>query len=179
MAQEVITTDLMRRIAAGDKRALQMVYASESAKMLGVVMRIVKNRERAEDVVQETFVRIWRKASMYSSDLGSPKSWIYAMCRNLALNNLRDERHIATDDGKLFALVDAPDNHETAFERLGDDKALKKCLERLDEMPRKGLMLAYVEGYSHGEIADKLNMPLGTVKTWIRRSLLSLKECLS
>ncbi len=168
----------LQNCAQGKQAALSELYKNEAAQMIGVAQRIVRRREIAEDIVQETFVQIWRKASLYDPTLGSARGWIYTILRNLSLNAIRNERHTPTADDELSALADAANDLEEPFDRLGDGKALKICLGTLDPQRRASILLAYVWGYSHGEIAGRLRLPLGTVKAWIRRSLVSLKTCL-
>lgn len=169
------TAAALRRCAQGDRPALRVLYDNEAARMLAIAWRILRRRELAEDVVQEAFVRIWRKAGSYDPELGSARSWLYAIVRNLALNALRDGRHEILVDEPMPEPGPAP---QDVLGQLADSSALRHCLERLDDSRRNCLLLAYVGGFSHGEIAGRLGAPLGTVKAWIRRGLLSLRECL-
>jgi RNA polymerase sigma-70 factor (ECF subfamily) len=169
--------DALARCGRGEKAALRVIYESECPAMIGVALRIVKRRELAEEVVQEAYVKIWRNAHRYDPELGPPKAWLYAIVRNQALNVLRD--------GRREDLVDeVPEDMDTAveayqaIERLPDASALRRCLEGLEPRRRVSLVMAYVDGFSHGEIAGRLAVPLGTVKAWIRRSLVALKECM-
>ena len=169
--------EALARCSRGERAGLHLVYESESPAMLGVATRIVKRRELAEEVVQEAFVKIWRNAHRYDPDLGPARAWLYAIVRNQALNVLRD--------GKREDLVEAvPEDAAAAieagaaFDLLPETEALKRCLEALDPPPPASVLMAYVDGFSHGEIAGRLAVPLGTVKAWIRRSLLALKECM-
>jgi RNA polymerase sigma-70 factor (ECF subfamily) len=169
--------DALARCGKGEKAALRMIYESECAPMIGVALRIVKRRELAEEVVQEAYVKIWRNAHRYDPALGPPKAWLYAIVRNQALNVLRDGRRedlvdeVPEDSGSAVEAY-------AAAERLPDGNALRRCLEGLDPRRRTSLLMAYVDGFSHGEIAGRLAVPLGTVKAWIRRSLVSLRECM-
>jgi len=169
--------DALMRCARGEKPALRLIYDAECPAMIGVAMRIVKRRELAEEVVQEAYVKIWRNAHRYNPELGPPKAWLYAIVRNQALNVLRDGRRedlvdeVPEDSGSAVEAY-------SAAERLPDSNALRRCLEGLDPRRRTSVLMAYVDGFSHGEIAGRLSVPLGTVKAWIRRSLVSLKECM-
>lgn len=148
--------------------------------MVAVAQRILRRRDLAEDAVQEAFLRIWRQAGRYDPALGSPRAWIYTILRNLALNLLRDgAREEPVEDERLMALGEGQEAGEDALGRLAEDSALRRCLERLEPPRRASILLAYVEGLSHGEIAGRLGLPLGTVKAWIRRSLLALRECMA
>ena len=165
--------------ARGDRAALKAIYDREGATLIAVANRIVRRREVAEEVVQEAFVQIWRRAGSFNPDLGSGRSWIYAVVRNRALNQLRDDRHVPVEDGTLegFAALEA--EADDAYDRLAETSALRRCLARLRPERRRAVLLAYVNGMTHGEIAGRVGAPLGTVKAWIRRSLLSLRECMS
>jgi RNA polymerase sigma-70 factor (ECF subfamily) len=164
----------------GDRAALQTIYRREAGAMIGIATRIVKRRELAEEVVQEAFVAIWRNAARFDPSIGSGRAWLFQIVRNRALNMLRDtSRELPTEEGALNAAVDADADYENAFERLATNSALKRCLEELEPRRRQGILLAFVEGMSHGEIAAKLKVPLGTTKSWLRRSLIALRECMA
>ncbi len=164
----------------GDRTALQEIYRREAGAMIGIAARIVKRRELAEEVVQESFVAIWRNAARFDPGIGSGRAWLFQIVRNRALNMLRDtSRELPTEDDVINAAVDADVGYENAFERLAASSALKRCLEELEPRRRQGVLLAFVEGMSHGEIAAKLKVPLGTTKSWLRRSLIALRECMA
>lgn len=170
---------LLRDIAAGQVTAFRRLYDAEAPQMLGMVMRILKRRALAEEAVHDAFLAIWNHAARYRPELGSPRAWMNTIARNRALNILRGEaRTDLTDQIEDFDAVSDEESPEDAASRLSDADALKACLERLDPVPRRAVLLAYVQGLSHGEIAARLSIPLGTIKSRIRRSLLSLKECL-
>ncbi len=169
--------DALARCGKGEKAALRVIYESECPAMIGVALRIVKRRELAEEVVQEAYVKIWRNAHRYDPGLGPPKAWLYAIVRNQALNVLRDGRREDLVDEMPEDMGSAIEAYQ-AIERLPDASALRRCLEGLEPRRRTSLVMAYVDGFSHGEIAGRLAVPLGTVKAWIRRSLVALKECM-
>jgi RNA polymerase sigma-70 factor, ECF subfamily len=164
--------------ARGEKRALKALFEREGPKLTGVAMRILHRRDLAEEAVQEGFVRIWQNASSFDRRAGSARGWIYAVVRYRALNMLRDgARESATEPEALDRM------RETAVEAVGEDLdsdgMLRRCLEELDQRPRKAILLAYVLGLTHGEVAGRMNVPLGTAKAWLRRALASLRECMS
>jgi RNA polymerase sigma-70 factor (ECF subfamily) len=164
----------------GDQGALQAIYRLEAAAMLGVAMRIVRRREVAEEIVHDAFVQIWRHAGSFDPARGSARGWMFTIVRNRAINSIRDtSREEAVPDEELIAAADAQDEAGNAFDQLAEESALRRCLERLEPRRRHGVLLAYVEGLSHGEIAARLNVPLGTAKAWLRRGLLQLRECLA
>lgn len=172
--------DALSRCARGDKAALRIIYEAEASTMLGIAMRILRRRDMAEEAVHDAFLRIHANAATFDPSRGSPKAWIYTIVRNRALNILRGEaRTELVDDFEPMALEDEGDNPEAIVARMSDARSLKRCLELLAPDRRKLIVLAYTHGLTHGEIAGKLGVPLGTVKSWIRRSLLSLRECLA
>lgn len=148
--------------------------------MIGVAARIVRRRELAEEVVHDAFIQIWRFAARFDPALGSGRAWIFSIVRNRAINALRDtSREQATPEEEINSVLDRNSGAENAFDKLADSSALKRCLEQLDAKRRVAVLLAYAEGLSHGEIAARINVPLGTCKSWITRSLAQLRECLA
>lgn len=165
--------------AAGDKNALRRIYEAESPRMLGVAQRLLRRRALAEEAVQDAFVLIFRHAARFDPERGAGLTWIYAILRNRALSILRDEKRTETSDTPVAEeTASEEDDPETVMAKLSDATALRGCLEKLPPQRRGLVLLAFVQGLTHGEIAGRLKLPLGTVKSWIRRSLLTLKECL-
>jgi RNA polymerase sigma factor (sigma-70 family) len=171
--------ELIGACAQGDRTALRMIYDSEAARMIGTAQRLLKRRALAEEAVQDAFVAIWKNAATFDPDRGGGRTWIYAIVRYRALNILRGERRTELSGepiGEEQASED--DDPETIVGRLSDTAALRRCLQGLAEDRRSAIVLAYVHGLTHADLAVKLGMPLGTVKSWLRRSLISLKECM-
>lgn len=165
--------------ASGDKSALRRIYDAESPRMLGVAQRLLRRRAVAEEAVQDAFVLIWRHAARFDPERGSGLTWIYAILRNRSLSILRDEKRTETSDTPVAEeTASEEDDPETVMSKLSDARALQACLEALPAQRRGIVLLAFVQGLTHGEIAGRLKMPIGTVKSWIRRSLMVLKECL-
>jgi RNA polymerase sigma-70 factor (ECF subfamily) len=167
--------------ARGERFALRALYDREGRWLLGVAQRIVRDRERAEDVLHDAFVQIWQHASTFQPELGSARGWIYTIVRHRALKEARDGGRLEAMDPLLLAdLADAQQASAAEAEQRGlDGDSLERCLQRLEATRRTCLMHAFVDGFTHEQIAQRLNTPLGTVKSWIRRSLASLKECLA
>ena len=163
------------RCAAGERTAMRVIYDMEAGRMVGVARRMLRREDLAEEAVQDTFMRMWRAARSFDPAKGSARTWLYAILRNCAITILRDERRFENDPD---AGTDAAPAAETAMARLPETSALRRCLEQLDAQRRTVVVLAYVHGLSHGELAGKLGVPLGTVKSWVRRSLISLQECM-
>lgn len=165
--------------ARGDQSGLRFAYEQEAPRMLGVVLRMVRRRALAEEIVHDSFVQVWQSAGRFDGRLGSARSWVYTILRNRALNVLRGEARLElTDPLQPADVASDAATPDVVIEALDASSALRACLERLDGLRQRLLVLAYTEGLSHGEIAERVRMPLGTVKSWIRRSLLSLRECL-
>lgn len=142
--------------------------------MLGIAIRILRRRELAEEAVHEAFIRIWRGAYGFDPARGHACAWICTIVRNQALTILRDEGRIDTEE---FVENHVP-NADDAMSRLPEASALRRCLEQLDARRRSAVVLAYVHGFSHGELAGRLGVPLGTAKSWVRRGIISLQECM-
>lgn len=167
--------------AGGDRAALRTLYDAEVRQMLGVALRIVRQRQVAEDVVQDAFVSIWQKASSFDPRRGSARGWLYSIVRYRALNHVRDRAsEVVLDEAALEAidLRTVLDTHAATPPGV-DTESLRRCLAQLDEGKRSSIVLAYVDGCTHAEIAARLTAPLGTVKAWIRRGLQSLRECMT
>jgi RNA polymerase sigma-70 factor (ECF subfamily) len=172
--------DALRGCAAGDRACLQRLYARLAPQMIGVALRMLRRRDLAEEVVHDTFVRVWEKAGTFDPARGTPATWIFAILRNRALNVLRGEARLDLVESiePLAAASEEPDA-ETIVTALSEAGALRRCLERLEPMRRQAIVLAYARGLSHGELAARMGIPLGTAKSWIRRSLVTLRECLA
>lgn len=162
------------RCAAGDKAALRVLYDLEAARMVGVAMRIVRRKDLAEEATHEAFLRIWRGARGFDPSRGTARAWLFTIVRNQALTILRTENRFSADE---LPERDDTDLH-AAVSRLPESSALRRCLQQLDAGRRDAIVMAYVHGLSHSELAGRLRVPLGTVKSWIRRGLLSLQECM-
>jgi len=170
----------LRRCALGDRAGLRTIYDAEGPRMVGVALRIVRRQALAEEAVHDAFVQIWERAASFDPNRGHARSWLYAVVRHRALNILRGEaRTDLVEDFEPMGLTSPEDDPEAIVSRLSDAGALRRCLEGLAPARRRLIVLAYVHGLSHGELAGRLGMPLGTVKSWVRRSLLSLRECLA
>lgn len=165
--------------ARGERFALQALYEREARWLLGVALRIVRDRERAEDVLHDGFLQVWQHAGTFQPSLGSARGWIYTIVRHRALREVRDSgRMQAVDPQDLSKLSDLRQAAEAEDRGLDSDR-LERCLQRLDAARRVCLMHAFIDGYTHEQIAARLSTPPGTVKSWIRRSLVSLRECMT
>lgn len=168
---------LLRACAAGDRAALRRLYEHDGDRLFGIALRIVRDRGLARDAVRDGFVRIWRQADRYDPDRGSARDWISAVVRTSALNAARGVgRDAPVEAARLAELPDCADDPRAALSRLARPGELKVCLERLEADDRLGLLLAYVDGYSHDQIAARLKTSPGDVRARIRRSLPAIAE---
>ena len=176
---------LLDRVALADEKALRELYEMTSYKLYGVAVRVVTNREWAEDVLQEAFINIWRIAGDYKASLSPPMAWMALVVRSRGLDFLRRRTSERADrmqelDDVISDTVagDSPNPMDVA-QASEQAKALHACLSQLDNKQREVVSLAYMRDMSHGELAEQLKLPLGTVKTWIRRGLEQLRGCMS
>lgn len=171
---------LIQDIARNDRAALARLFEAESGRLLAIAQRILRRRDLAEEVVQEVFLAVWRSASTFEPGKGTARGWLTVMTRNRALNMLRDGARMDYEDGDTLAdLGDRTADVRAAFEALSIKDALRHCLSALDASKREAVLLCYVTGLNHGEAAATMKVPLGTVKSWVRRGVASLQECLS
>lgn len=169
--------------ARGERAALRRLYEREGRFLLGVALRIVRDRATAEDVLHDAFMNIWTKAATFDARRGAGRGWMVGIVRHRALDAVRaGARTVSADEETMDALRDdedaAPDMAD-AFATRADLGRLDDCLARLDTAKRNCVLYAYLDGCTHTEIAERLGAPLGSVKAWIRRGLTSLRECLA
>ncbi len=166
--------------ARGERFALHALYERESSRLLGVALRIVRDRDLAHDVLHDAFLQVWQRSGTYQRALGSARGWLYTVVRHRALDALRRHgREIAVGDD-LEGLSDLHTMQNAGGVAPAEDTAaLDRCMGALDEDKRVCILLAFVDGYTHEQIAVRLAAPVGTVKSWIRRGLHTLKDCLS
>lgn len=179
MTDDAELAGLLAAVATGDRAALKAVYARQSTRLFGIAMAILRDRAAAADAMQDAFLKIWQRAGQFDPARGAPAAWLGQIVRNAALDAARARgREVLTDDPALGdGSVDATALDD--LESAQDGARLRECLALLDAQPRQGILLAFVHGLSHPEVAERLGSPLGTVKSWIRRGLLTLRECLS
>ncbi len=166
--------------ARGEHAALRAIYERDSPWLLAVAMRIVRDRHTAHDILQDAFLQIWLRAGTYQRSLGSARGWVFTVVRHRALDEIRRLEREQTVAGD----IDEPKGryaelNEQLEPSSADAAVLKQCLDQLDARKRECIIYAFVEGYTYEEIAKRLVTPAGTVKSWIRRGLISLKACLS
>jgi len=181
-------SQLLSRAGLGDRAAFATLYELTSSHLFAVVLRICRDRAQAEDILQEVYVNVWRSAGGFDAAQSQPLTWLTSIARNRAIDGLRraqtqPQLQSATTDND-----EDPDVYDTTADdqpgpldllsRASDARALSHCMQDLSAPQRQSLALAFYDGLSHAEVADKMGEPLGTVKSWVRRALLSLKSCL-
>ncbi|WP_192561012.1 sigma-70 family RNA polymerase sigma factor [Pseudomonas allokribbensis] len=175
-------TDQLRQLLAqcslGDRRAFETLYRSVGPRLHGVALRFMGRPDLAEEVLQESFVRIWNNASRYESHLSAPMTWMINITRNQAIDQLRKHRDRPLTDVEQDALADESPSAHDQLNSAREATALNRCLETLEGMQRRSITVAYFQGLSCSELAEHLAAPLGSVKSWIRRGMERLRRCL-
>lgn len=169
----------LKRIAQQDRAAFESLYQLISSKLLGVVLRIIPQRSLAEDVLHDTFLKIWRAAHQFDPNRASAMSWAATIARNAAIDHKRRRKEIDLPEDVLAFHME---KDALSNQRRGDEETkltLQHCLGELEETQRQCVVLAYCQGLSREELSEQLDAPVNTIKTWIRRGLLSLRECIS
>jgi RNA polymerase sigma factor (sigma-70 family) len=169
----------LARIPAGDRAALQTVYRLTSAKLFGVALRILGERGEAEDVLQEVYVAVWRKAGDFDAGRASPMTWLIAIARNRAIDRLRSRQSRRMDPlDDAFEVADSAPRADDALATSEDNLRLHGCLDGLEKDERAALRGAFFDGNTYEVLAMSANIPLGTMKSRIRRAMMKLKACL-
>lgn len=172
---------LLQLVASQDRRAFASLYAASSSKLYGIILRILKRRDVAEDILQDVYVRIWERAMDFDSRKAPAIAWMIAIARNRALDERR-RAAVGLDaldaDAEVANVVSEDEDPLAAAERSDNLRRLAECLNKLDKNRRDIVLLAYRDGYSRQELSQRLARPVGTIKTWLHHSLVQLKTCL-
>jgi RNA polymerase sigma-70 factor (ECF subfamily) len=175
---------LLARVALHDRMALRTLYEATAPRLLAIAQRLLDDRGAAEDVVQDAFVTVWTRASSFPTLHTHPLAWLTSIVRNRAIDQLRRRRpevplDLDIDDAPALQLAaEGPTPPEALMARQSEGK-LDECVNRLEDEARRALLLAFYDGLTHEALAARLQKPLGTVKAWLRRSLLRLRDCLA
>lgn len=166
-------------VARQDRAAFKRLYERVAPKLFAILLRILRNKATAEDVLQDVFLRIWQNAESFSVEAGPAMGWLVSIARNRAIDILRSknpaEPTAETDPAALFAKIAEPGDREAQMMNIA---ALRHCLGKIEEPVRTCILLAYYEGHSREELATHFNRPVNTIKTWLHRGLAALKSCL-
>ena len=170
----------LARIAGGDRQALQFIYRETSAKLFAVCHRILHDKGEADDVLQEVYIAVWRHAGAFDPNRASPISWLVAIARNRSIDRLRSGA-MAARQRTIDEAADIGDSAPTALAQLESSeeyRLLMECLDGLEPHHAGAVRAAFFDGVTYEELAQRSKIPLGTMKSWIRRSLLRLRQCL-
>jgi len=190
--RSVALSDLLARTGLGDRAAFATLYERTSAHLLGVVLRIQRDRALAEDILQEVYVNVWRAAQSFDAAQSQPLTWLTSVARNRAIDSLRRAQAQPQLKTNLSSTTANEDEETDVYDTVADDtpgpldllsraseaRALAMCMEVLSAQQRQSVALAFFDGLSHAEVAESMRQPLGTVKSWVRRALTALKTCL-
>ena len=170
---------LIAAVAKGDQAAFERLYLATRAKLYGVALRILRRQDLSEEVIQETYVRIWRSAGQFDPALSSPITWMSSIARNRAIDLVRKKTETSIEEEPAAMEVASESTDPLARKEMSEElKRLLDCVGRLEPDRQKLVLLAYYNGWSREQLADKFGAPVNTVKTWLRRSLLEIRGCL-
>lgn len=170
---------LLAAVAKGDQPAFERLYAATRAKLYGVTLRILRRADLADEVIQETYLKIWSSAGQFDPALASPITWMVAIARNRAIDLLRKKAEISIEEvPEVMDLAADTPEPLAAREMTEELKRLLACIGRLDAERRKLVLLAYYNGFSREQLAKQFGKPVSSIKTWLRRSLIEIRACL-
>jgi RNA polymerase sigma-70 factor (ECF subfamily) len=183
MTSEMLTPPelvwLMAAVAKGDQAAFERLYAATRTKLYGVVLRILRRSDLADEVIQETYLKIWHNAGTFDPKLATPITWMVAIARNRALDLIRKKTEASIEDEPAAMEAAGEEPNPLARREMTEElRRLLACLGHLEEDRRRMVLLAYYSGWSREQLAVKFAAPANTIKTWLRRSLLEIRECL-
>ncbi len=175
-AQDI--SKLVVRVAMKDRAAFDMLYRHTSAKLFGVCLRVLGNRAEAEEALQDVYVKIWTKADRFAVSELSPISWLVAVARNHSIDRLRSRRGPAADIEEASEIADPQPGPEDNVAAASEMTKVERCLAELEADRGSAVRAAYVDGDSYADLAARFGIPLNTMRTWLRRSLIRLRECM-
>ncbi|ABD53565.1 sigma-70 family RNA polymerase sigma factor [Jannaschia sp. CCS1] len=170
---------LILQVSLGNRDAFSDLYDATSGKLFSICLKVLKNRSEAEDALQDAYMRIWNKADHYAVTGHSPMTWLITLTRNLAIDRLRKRRAVEVDLDEVGDITESRPGPEAAAIAASEAGRIRACLEELPGDRAAAVRAAYLEGAAYKDLARHHDVPLNTMRTWLRRSLLSLKECLS
>jgi RNA polymerase sigma-70 factor (ECF subfamily) len=170
---------LLARVAEHDRDAFSALYTATSAKLFGIVWRILPSKDRAEDVLQDVYVRVWNRAASFDPAKASAIAWMATIARNRAIDEIRRRVPLSIEDAPQAFEVPAEGPDPLAAAQQSEElQRLNECLQGLEAERREIVLLAYYTGLSRDDIARRFGHPVGTIKTWLHRSLAQLRKCL-
>ncbi|MAQ84395.1 MAG: RNA polymerase subunit sigma [Maritimibacter sp.] len=171
--------ELIARVKLRDRQAFSTLYAETSAKLYGVCLRVLKNRAEADEALQDVYVRIWNKADAYSANGYSPMTWLITMARNIAIDKLRARKTPSSGIEEAADVASPGLTPEGEVIAASERQQIMDCLKELDADRAGAVRGAYLDGDSYKDLAERYGVPLNTMRTWLRRSLLNLRDCLT
>jgi RNA polymerase sigma-70 factor (ECF subfamily) len=177
MAEDPVA-DLIVTVARSDREAFRALYHATSAKLFGVCLRILRDRSEAEDAVQEVFTRVWLNARRYDAARARGMTWLIAIARNHAIDRLRAFPVAATDDAAVAETADGTPGPEARAVAKGEARRIADCFDLLEPVRAAAVRGAYLGGLSYEDLSRQHGVPLNTMRSWLRRGLMKLKECL-
>ncbi|EIE48795.1 RNA polymerase subunit sigma [Salipiger aestuarii] len=171
-------SNLLARIALRDRAAFRALYDATAPKLFAICLRLLRDRREAEDALQEVFVKIWHRADRFASGVSRPSAWLNAVARNHAIDRLRQIRAPHTDLDIAHGFADPSSGPEALAINSDDGRRIDDCMGRLAPERAEAIRLAYVEGESYLDLSERYQVPLNTLRTWLRRGLLQLRDCL-
>jgi RNA polymerase sigma-70 factor (ECF subfamily) len=169
----------LNAVSKGDRAAFERLYGATRAKLYGVVIRILRRHDLADEVLQEVYLKIWNSAGQFNPGVASPITWMVTIARNRAIDLVRKRREVSIEEEPEAMDVAADLPNPLARRELTEEvRRLMTCIERLEPERQSLVLLAYRNGWSREQLAAKLGKPVNTIKTWLRRSLLEIRECL-
>lgn len=169
---------ILERVSMGDRQAFAALYHATSRKLYGIVLRILGRESVAEEILQEVYLKIWERAASFDPSVASPITWMAAIARNRALDEVRKRQPSMDDDSALTSMDDDSLTPSDSTEMTQELERLHRCLQNLEKPRDEMILLAYLYGHSRDTLASKYQQPVGTIKTWLHRSLKQLKDCL-
>lgn len=170
--------DLLQNVAAQDRAAFRQLYSEAGSKLMGVLIRMLGTRAEAEDALQEVFTRVWLRAGRYDATKGRGMTWLIALSRNHAIDRLRARPDHVSDDLAMEAAADPAPRAESRMMAQGEARRITDCFDTLEPDRAQALRGAYLDGKSYIDLATRFDVPLNTMRTWLRRSLQKLRECM-
>jgi RNA polymerase sigma-70 factor (ECF subfamily) len=170
---------LLAAVAKGDQAAFERLYIATKAKLYGVTLRILRRSDLADEVIQETYLKIWHNAGTFDPRVASPITWMVAIARNRSLDLIRKKSEASIEDEPAAMEVAGDEPNPLARREMTEElRRLLGCLGHLEEDRRRMVLLAYYSGWSRDQLAAEFEAPANTIKTWLRRSLMEIRECL-
>ena len=170
---------MIAKCALGDRRAFAALYQATSGKLFGVLLRILTDRAEAEDALQEVYVKIWKGAGLYRVNGLSPMTWLITIARNHAIDRLRGRRPAAREADEVVDLADNAPGPEARAIAASEAGRIARCMDTLEPDRAEAVRRAYLGGETYADLAERFAVPLNTIRTWLRRSLMKLRDCLS